>query len=711
MPSIHPPLGYCLGVVLTLAAQAFSQRGPEPAPPTPPFLASRTVPVVVDSGRIAPPAGVAQPSVVFATVVEAPGSSWVRLRFDLADLAGSVEAGTGAYLRLTSLADGASQRLNAEHVRQWGMTSAYFNGAAVLVELIAHPGTNASRLVMSGITASDEPATIESICDGVDHRVLSSDPRVGRLAPSTCTAWIINDTNGGLLTAGHCDPAVTQVVQFNVPLSTSSGSSVAPPPEDQYAVDVAAKIVSSPTSSGNDFAYFSVFPNSNTGLMPLQRQQVRFALAAAAPVLNGQTIRVTGYGTTSLPVPSTWNVAQKTHAEAYLGLVTTTNGLTARYRVDTTNGNSGSPVIDETTGLAIAVHTHGSCSGSLNANFGTAIQHAPLQAALNSPAGVNASGRAEPVGDVFLIGDRANNLGAVDRISAISARRFGKVAQTGVWWQGLAYSWRAGAFFATTGDRKLMRVPADGGPATLLTPLQAGAPVISGLGYDGSLDRLYGVAASTGQLYRVNPCTGALTPIGAPMGGLVTALEFDPVRRTLWAIDNAAGQSVLLRIDPATGQREILGQLGASACHGLAVTADGALFTVDAATATLWNVDPVTGHAAAVGSPGDGSPPGFTGAVLATAFGMSAITPPPSDRCIADIATEGNSDPFAGPDGFITGFDFDVFVQAFFAASRCGSGPYLADVADDQTGQPVPDGFLTGVDFDAFVQAFFAGCP
>lgn len=47
-------------------------------------------------------------------------------------------------------------------------------------------------------------------------------------------------------------------------------------------------------------------------------------------------------------------------------------------------------------------------------------------------------------------------------------------------------------------------------------------------------------------------------------------------------------------------------------------------------------------------------------------------------------------------DGFITGVDYDLFVQAF------ESGDFAADY--DQ------DGFITGVDFDLFVQAFEAGC-
>ncbi|MBL8990824.1 MAG: hypothetical protein JNJ48_04500 [Phycisphaerae bacterium] len=79
----------------------------------------------------------------------------------------------------------------------------------------------------------------------------------------------------------------------------------------------------------------------------------------------------------------------------------------------------------------------------------------------------------------------------------------------------------------------------------------------------------------------------------------------------------------------------------------------------------------------------------------------------------ADVATEGSPQPFIdGPDGFITGTDFDVFVQAFFQEIRrpAPSGPYIADLTDD-TGTGGPDTFITGADFDFFITKFFIGCP
>jgi len=47
-------------------------------------------------------------------------------------------------------------------------------------------------------------------------------------------------------------------------------------------------------------------------------------------------------------------------------------------------------------------------------------------------------------------------------------------------------------------------------------------------------------------------------------------------------------------------------------------------------------------------------------------------------------------------DGFVTGDDFDAFVDAFVM------GDIAADFNDD--------GFVTADDYDAYVEAFFAGC-
>ncbi|MCW5764934.1 MAG: hypothetical protein KIT68_03035 [Phycisphaeraceae bacterium] len=91
------------------------------------------------------------------------------------------------------------------------------------------------------------------------------------------------------------------------------------------------------------------------------------------------------------------------------------------------------------------------------------------------------------------------------------------------------------------------------------------------------------------------------------------------------------------------------------------------------------------------------------GSAPSRAGGLSVKNP-------ADIATEGSSDPNTGPDGFITGADFDTFVLVFFTEFRNTQGVLLGDLTDD-SGYGDPDGFLTGADFDRFILLFFQGCP
>lgn len=348
-------------------------------------IPSRLAPTPIDSG---PVENIGRSNdAVFAETIRVPDASWIRLKFDEVRLSGNEADGTGSFLVITSLLDGYFQILYASHVRQWQNTSAYFNGDAVRIELFATPRTGENRIVIretiAGEPVFEEDANERSICGTVDDRVLSNDPRVGRAMPVTCTAWLFNDENKCLLTAGHCAGASLQVMQFNVPLSTSGGSTVNPPPQDQYPIDPAS-VQSQNGGVGNDWCYFGCFKNSNTDLTPAQAQGDYFILAPFAPPVSGQDIRITGYGGVSAPVSPTWNYVQKTHVGPYVSL----SGNTVRYATDTTGGNSGSPVIDESTGLAIGIHTHAGCTTGGGSNQGTAIQHSGLQNALANPQGV-----------------------------------------------------------------------------------------------------------------------------------------------------------------------------------------------------------------------------------------------------------------------------------------------------------------------------------
>jgi hypothetical protein len=305
----------------------------------------------------------------------------MRLSFAEVLLAGDELAGTGSYLRITSMLDGASQTLHASHVLEWQHTSAYFNGDALLVELVAEPGTGANRVRLAGVTV-DAGLQGMTQCGTTDDRVLSYDPRAGRALPVGCTAWMINDCGHCFLSAGHCVAGTLSVVEFNVPLSSGGGSLNHPPPQDQYATDPASKQFTN-GGVGNDWGYFGCFANSTSGLTPFQTQHATYVIAGPPTPGTTATIRVTGYGVDSSP--SSYNQVQQTSTGPYWNLV----GNRVEYQTDTEGGNSGSPVQWTGPGTAVAIHTHGGCSTSPTSyNSGTSILHSGLQAALANPLGI-----------------------------------------------------------------------------------------------------------------------------------------------------------------------------------------------------------------------------------------------------------------------------------------------------------------------------------
>ncbi|MSR34700.1 MAG: hypothetical protein EXS12_07915 [Phycisphaerales bacterium] len=314
------------------------------------------------------------------SMVQAPQASWLRLEFGADTKLGlaSDNSQTDSFIRITSLEDGAEQVLTAESLAQWNNTSAYFNGTAVIVELITGQNNSLNKLSISSTQVGDVSPIIYSQCGLTDDRVASNDPRVCRITSVGCTGWMINDANHMFLTAGHC-PAKPgfSVAQFNVPLSNIYGNIIHPPAEDQYSID-ATSIQYTNGGIGDDWCYFGVFPNSNTGQTPFQTQQAAFAIATP-PTVASQEIRITGFGVDT----DTANQTNQTHT----GSFTSNSGTTLKYAVDTTGGNSGSPVIVEGTGVAVGIHTHGGCSASGGYNSGTSYNQTALQTAIANPKG------------------------------------------------------------------------------------------------------------------------------------------------------------------------------------------------------------------------------------------------------------------------------------------------------------------------------------
>ena len=369
------PIALAFGLSTLLCGSAGAQQE---APPT------LNLAYEFDSGWFENSASAEDVVLSFPVYIE--GAEWMRLYFEDVALSGELAAGNGSILRLTALEDGAIQELDARHVAQWQNSSAYFNGDTVLVEVLAQPGSGWNRVAMRSIDMGLVPTPEESICGPNDDRVLSSDARAARLLPVGCTGWLIDDCGRCFLTAGHCSGGVS-VIEFNVPLSNSNGSLNHPPPSDQYAADGSSMQSNGGQGTGNDWAYFGAFNNSNTGLSPAQAQGAVYALVNPPPT-SGTNIRITGYGVDS----GNRNQVQQTH----VGPAASLSSNTLSYVTDTQGGNSGSPVIWAQTDQAIGIHTHGGCGSTGGSNKGTASTHSGLQSALANPQGICAAGWTFP---------------------------------------------------------------------------------------------------------------------------------------------------------------------------------------------------------------------------------------------------------------------------------------------------------------------------
>ena len=355
-----------------------------------PEIPSQKVAVSFDSGEIA---STGRTEVAFTDSVVVRDASWMRLFFDQVDL-GVTPEGESAKLRITSMLDGAVQVLDRDGIAAWQNTSAVFNGDWLVIEVIQPAGATPSRVVVGEANTGAPDAEMaaiangRSICGSTDDRMLSNDPRSGRVWPIGCTAWLVNDCAKCMLTAGHCGPSSTSVIQFNVPLSTPSGTPVAPPPEDQYPVDPASIQSNGGQGVGNDWSYFGTLENTSTQLTAYEAQgEVAYELGEADAATT--TIRITGFGSTSFPVDPTWYLAQKTHTGPFVGVF----GSSLQYQPDTSGGNSGSAVVDDGTGFAVGIHTHAGCNLSTGqGNQGTDIRFASVQNALDNPQGICAAG-------------------------------------------------------------------------------------------------------------------------------------------------------------------------------------------------------------------------------------------------------------------------------------------------------------------------------
>jgi V8-like Glu-specific endopeptidase len=209
----------------------------------------------------------------------------------------------------------------------------------------------------------------KSICGNNDDRILSFEPRVGRLSTlednKGCTATMISDSCA--ITAGHCKPVLIKA-EFNTPIS-QNGQPQPSADEDVYLIDQDT-IQLQDAGPGKDWAVFKFKPNHLTGKLPGQVQG--YYDVSFKKVRKGQQMRITGYGVERGDL--TGNFAQQTHT----GKIVKAGGILfgktlLKHTADTTGGNSGSSIILEATQEIIGIHSHAGCTSSGGANQGTLL--------------------------------------------------------------------------------------------------------------------------------------------------------------------------------------------------------------------------------------------------------------------------------------------------------------------------------------------------
>ena len=338
----------------------------------PATVPSEILDVYVDSGlRVSKAETDAE--IVFSEKISVAGASWMRLHF--ADVQLGAGDGSGkSFLRITSMEDGAEQTLDKDALKIWENTSAYFNGDEVLVELVADADSKSVRVAVDKIaigTQEDGELVVLQLC-GTDDRVRSFDVRAGRVRyrHTNCTlegigtAFLYNDRPTCMLTAGHVCFAIygnncvfVEIVEFNVPLSTSAGVIRASDPRDQYPIAHPIVLMNDFQNDGfaNDWCRIGVQRNTFSGLTPLEAQGASYDLAATVPAADQSTLRVTGFGSDpAYGVPlNQYNFTQQTATGPYQWKTGTTVG----YAVDAAGGNSGGAVERISPRLVYAIHT------------------------------------------------------------------------------------------------------------------------------------------------------------------------------------------------------------------------------------------------------------------------------------------------------------------------------------------------------------------
>lgn len=223
------------------------------------------------------------------------------------------------------------------------------------------------------------------------------------------------------------------------------------------------------------------------------------------------------------------------------------------------------------------------------------------------------------------------------------------------------------------------------GAATIVTtttiPTGPTFTEVRGLAFDGAGDLyveiLLGSQMFPGQLWRVDPDTGAAVMMGGGPPPFVEGLDWDPATSLFFTCDCNFTASTLYGLTTSGGANTALAVTAAGPVTAIAVDDDGTIWT---AGSELRTIDRVTGVSTLVGS--------FTGTQI---VGLAVLEPP---------AYPGN------------GSDVAVSITVSGAPQPPSPGRHAVNVTDVVgLGFISPAGSLTLTPFTAFWQLFPSGSP
>ncbi|MAE57499.1 MAG: hypothetical protein CME69_01385 [Halobacteriovorax sp.] len=211
----------------------------------------------------------------------------------------------------------------------------------------------------------------KTLCHEKDQRVSSDktpiaralpskNGKIGRRGPTACTATMISKDCA--VSAGHCFKNLN-FIEFNVPPTINLKNLGHPDEEDIYRVN-RKTIIHKSNGPGDDWAVFKVLPNQVTSKYP---GDVMGFLEVDFNKPSPSFLEVTGYGADHSPISA--HFTQQTDQGELISI----EGSRIGHTVDTMGGNSGSSIIDLSTGKIIGIHTHAGCSISPGFNQGTSI--------------------------------------------------------------------------------------------------------------------------------------------------------------------------------------------------------------------------------------------------------------------------------------------------------------------------------------------------